>query len=188
MVQVYGVEDTIATLRKLEPELYKQAVKDMKVAAEPIAQSIRDYIPNDPPLRGFRHKGRTSWNRSAIKVKVSVSFAKKTIQNEKPLVKIIVNGKTPGMAGLFIADMAGKRNKISRSGSTRTYIRRGKERTHRHNGQGESMIDYLNGFWGTASRFVWRAANLHRDKAQISIIATVDKISKDFNKRLLVKK
>lgn len=188
MVQVYGVEDTIATLRKLEPALYKQAVADMKVAAEPIAQSIRDYIPTEPPLRGFRHNGRTSWNRGAIKVKVSVSLAKKTIRNERPLVKIIINGKSPGMPGLFIADMAGKRNKISRSGLTDPYTRNGRRRTHRHAGQGESMIDYLNGRRGPASRFIWRAADIHKGKAQISIIATVDKISKDFNKRLLVKK
>lgn len=187
MVQVYGVEDTIATLRKLEPELYKQAVKDMKVAAEPIAQSIRDYIPNQPPLRGFRHRGRTSWNRSGVKVAVSVSFSKRNIREERSLVRIIVKGDVPGMPGLFIADMAGKRNKIQRSGRTRTYIRLGRERTHRRNGQGESMIDYLNGFWGTASRFVWRAAELHKGKATISVIATIDKISKDFNKRLMVK-
>jgi len=188
MVQIYGVQDTIVTLRKLEPELYKQAVKDMKVAAEPIAQSIREYIPNEPPLRGFRHRGRTSWNRSGIKVKVSVSLAKKTIKNERSLVRIIINGPSPGMAGLFIADMAGKRNKISRSGQTDPYLRMGRTRTHRHNGQGQAMIDYLNGRRGPASRFIWRAAELHRGKAQISILATVDKISKDFNKKLMVKK
>jgi hypothetical protein len=187
MVQVYGVHDTIAVLQKLEPELFKKARKDMRSAAEPVAASIRDYIPDSAPLRGFRHKGRTSWNTSSVKVRVNTSFSKKTIRNEKPLVRIVVNGSSPGMAGLFIADMAGKKNKIG-TGMSSEYTKNGRKMRHKLNGQGRAMIEYLNGRWGPASRFIWRAAELHRGTAQASVLNTLDKISKDFNKRLLVKK
>jgi hypothetical protein len=92
------------------------------------------------------------------------------------------------MAGLFIADMAGKRNKISNSGVTRKYQRSGRERSHRLNGQGRYMIEFLNANWGKASRFIWRAAELHRSTAQASVMNSLDKISKEMNQKLLVKK
>ncbi len=189
MVQVYGVQDTIRILKTVEPELLKQARKDLRVAAEPMAANIRDYIPNQAPLRGMRHNGRTSWQPNNIKVSIKTDFSKRAFTREQPLVKVVVGGKKGmvGTAGLQIADMAGRANKVRTSGRTRQYDRMGSSRTHRINGQGKAMIEYLNGNWGRASRFVWRAAELHRSKVQTSVIGTLDKISKEFNNKLMVK-
>ena len=136
----------------------------------------------------MRHNGRTSWNSSSIKIRIVTDFSKRAFKNEKPLVKIVVSGSNPGMAGLFIADMAGKRNKVRTSGLTREYQRLGKSRRHRLNGQGRSMIEWLTANWGTPSRFVWRAAEMHRTTAQASVMNSLDKISKEMNQKLLVKK
>ena len=189
-VKVLGVQETVAKLRTLEPELLNQTRKDLRVAAEPIAASINDYIPNEPPLRGFRHNGRTAWNGSKIRAIVKTDFSKRAFTRENALVKIVVGGKkgTPGAAGLQIADMAGKSGKVRTGGRTREYQRQGATMRHRINpNSARAMIDYLNGFWGTPSRFVWRAASMHYSKVQTSIMGSLDKISKDFNENLRIK-
>lgn len=189
-VKVLGVQETITKLRTLEPELLKQSRKDLRIAAEPIAQSIRDYIPNEPPLSGFRHNGRTAWKPSAVKVSVKSDFSKRAFEREQALVKIVVGGKkgTPGAAGLQIADMAGKRGKVRTGGKTREYQRQGAKVRHRINpASARNMLDYLNGRWGTPSRKVWRGAMMHYSSVQTSVLASLDKISKQFNENLRIK-
>lgn len=188
--QVYGVQQTIAELKQIEPKLVTQVRKDLRVAAEPVAASIRSYIPNQPPLRGMRHKGRTSWQPNNVKVTVKTNFSKRAMNREQSLVSIWVGGKkgTVGAAGLQIADMAGRVGKVRTSGRTREYTRGTNNKvSHRLNGQGRSMIDYLTGNWGRPSRFVWRAAELHRSSVQTSVLESLDKVSKEMNKNLLVK-
>jgi hypothetical protein len=187
--QVYGLQETIAELSKFEPEMMKRARTDLRVAAEPVANSIKAYIPNEAPLRGMRHNGRTSWQPNNIKTTVKTSFSKRTFAREQSLVSIWVGGKkgTKGAAGLQIADMAGKRGKVRNSGRTGEYQKRGTTMRHRINGQGRSMVDYLTGNWGTPSRFVWRAAELHRSTVQVSVMQTIDKLSKETNRKLMVK-
>jgi hypothetical protein len=187
--QVYGVQETISKLKSVEPELFKRARSDLRVAVEPVANSIKAYIPNEAPLRGMRHNGRTSWQPSNIKVSVRTDFSRRAFSQERALVKVVVGGKkgTRGAAGLQIADMAGKRGKVRNSGRTGEYQKRGTTMRHRLNGQGRSMIDYLTGNWGTPSRFVWRAAELHRSTVQTSVLQTLDKISADVNKQMWTK-
>ena len=189
MTQVYGVQQTIAALKQIDPELLKQTRKDLKVAAEPIATSIRAYIPNQPPLRGFRHNGRTSWKPSGIQIKVKTDFSKRAFAGERSLVRIVVGGRknATGMAALEIADMAGKVNKIATSGRTTPYNYKGTKRTHAKRGQGRAMIDYLSGSFSSPSRFVYRAAELHKAKVQQTVLESLQKVSKKVNNELLVK-
>lgn len=189
-VKVLGVQETIAKLRTLEPELLNTTRKDLKVAAEPIAASINDYIPNEPPLRGFRHNGRTAWNPAGMRATVKTDFSKRAFTRETGLVKIVVGGKkgTSGAAALQIADMAGKRGKVRTGGRTREFQRQGSTMRRRINpASARAMIGYLDGFWGKPSRFVWRAAMFHYSTVQKSILGSLDKISKDFNENLRIK-
>jgi hypothetical protein len=187
-VQVYGIDQTVAELRLLDENLVKDLRKDLRVAAEPIATSIKAYVPNQPPLRGMKHSGRTSWNPSGMKVSVRTSFTKRAVRNEASLVSIVVGGKkgTPGSAALQMADMAGRKNKVTR-GRTREYDYKGGTRTHAKNGQGRAMIDYLSGRNGPASRFVWRAAMIQLPAVQAAFLVSLEKASKKVNARLLVK-
>lgn len=188
-VQVYGVEDTIRKLQLFQPELIRESRKDLRVAAEPVAQSIRDYIPNEPPMRGFRHNGRTSWQPN-VPVSVRTDFSKRAFKREESLVKIVVGGKkgTLGAAGLQIADMAGRRNKVRTGGNTRKFVRQGVEVQRRINpNSARNMIDVLNGRFSSPSRFVWRAAMLHVPKVQASVMGTLDRLMKETNQKLLVK-
>jgi hypothetical protein len=191
-VKVFGVDQTIAELRLLDENLIKDLRKDLRVAVEPIATSIKAYIPNQPPLRGkngrggMQHNGRTSWQPSSVKVSVKTSFSRRTITNEQGLVSIWVGGKKGenGAAALQIADMAGKRGKAS-GGVTREYDYKGGTRRHRKNGQGRAMMDYLNGRYSTASRFVWRGAMLQLPAVQSAVLLSLEKASAKVNARLV---
>ena len=189
-VQVYGVQQTIATLRIIGPELINQARKDMRSAAEPIATSIEAYIPNEPPLSGFRHRGRTSWQPNSFRATVRTDFSKRAFNREESLVKIVVGGKkgTMGAAGLQIADMAGRKNKIKASGRTREFTRNGVQMSRRLSASGaRNMVDYLSGRFSSPSRFVWRAAMMQVPAVQASVMNSLDKLTKEINQRLLVK-
>jgi hypothetical protein len=135
---------------------------------------------------GMNHKGRTGWNKAAIKVTVKTSFSKRTQKNQTSLVSIYVGGKkgTYGAAGLQIADMAGRRNRVKSGGRTRDYAYKGGTRSHAINGQGRSMIEKLQ---GRPSRYVWRAAMLHMTTVQTSVLQSLDKVSKQVNQNLVVK-
>ena len=193
-VQVYGIPETIKELQLLPNKLVNTARADLKTAAEPMKASIQSYIPDAPPLMGrqfdrrggMNHSGRTGWNKAAIKVTVKTSFSKRTQKNETGLVSIWVGGKkgTYGAAGLQIADMAGRRNRVKTGGRTRDYPYKGGTRSHAIRGQGRSMIDKLQ---GKPSRYVWRAAMMHMGTVQNSVLQSLDKVSKQVNKNLVVK-
>jgi hypothetical protein len=193
-VQVYGIPETIKQLELLPNKLTNQARIDLQVAAEPMRASIQSYLPDAPPLMGrqfdrnggMNHKGRTGWNKAAIKVTVKTSFSKRTQKNQTSLVSIYVGGKkgTYGAAGLQIADMAGRRNRVKSGGRTRDYAYKGGTRSHAINGQGRSMIEKLQ---GRPSRYVWRAAMLHMTTVQTSVLQSLDKVSKQVNQNLVVK-
>jgi hypothetical protein len=193
-VQVYGIPETIKELELVDKKIVVQARKDMKIAAEPMKASISSYIPDAPPLMGrqfdrnggMNHKGRTGWNKAAINITVKTSFSKRAQKNQTSLVSVWVGGKkgTYGAAGLQIADMAGRRNKVRTSGRTRDYAYKGGTRSHAIAGQGASMIDKLQ---GKPSRYVWRAAMLHMNTVQNSVLQSLDKVSKEVNKNLVVK-
>jgi len=186
--KVYGIDQTITTLRFVEKEFVATARKDLRKAAEPVARSIKDWIPDAPPLSGMRHTGRTSWNRSDIKVSVRTNFTRRAARNEHSIVSIWVGGKkgTNGAAGLQIADMAGRRNQVSR-GRSREYQRRGRTQTHALNGQGSALISNLGARYATPSRFVWRGAMLQLPLITSDILVILEKVSAEVNRKLVFK-
>jgi len=186
--RVYGVDQTIATLRLVEGSIVTTARKDLKNAAEPIATNIMSWIPDAPPLSGMKHSGRTSWDRSNIKATVRTNFSKRAARNEHSIVSIWVGGKkgTKGAAGLQIADMAGKRNQTS-SGRTKEYQRRGRSQTHALNGQGSALINNLGARYSSPSRFVWRGALSQLPKIRSDVLVILEKVSAELNAKLVYK-
>ena len=187
-VKVYGVEQTVAELRRFQPDAIKELRKDLRVSAKPIASAIKAYIPSSAPLRGMNHSGRTSWQPENVKVAVKTSFSKRAARNEVSIVSIVVGGKkgTDGAAGLQIADMAGIANKPTR-GVTKKYVRNGKTVYHKKNGQGKALIEYLNGRYSSASRFVWRGAQTQLPSVRAAVLASLEKASKRANAKLVMK-
>jgi hypothetical protein len=186
--KVYGVDQTIATLRLVEGQFVTTARRDLRKAAEPVAVNIMSWIPNAAPLSGMKHNGRTSWQRQNIKATVKTNFSKRAARNQHSLISIWVGGKkgTQGAAGLQIADMAGKRNKTT-SGVSREYVRKGVTQRHRLNGQGAALIDGLSGRYSSPSRFVWRGAMSQLPKVTSDVLVILEKVSAKVNAKLVYK-
>ena len=184
--RVYGVQQTIRELKAVEPKAINELRKDLRTSLEPLNATIKAGIPTVAPLRGMRHNGRTAYKPQSIKVKSQTNFSKRSERNGYALVSIWVGPKAgqEGAAGFQIADMAGKANKV-KSGRSRAYA--GRPNGHRLNGQGRAMIDYLNGRWSPASRFVWRRVESQMPTIQREILVTLQKVSERVNKNLVVK-
>jgi hypothetical protein len=165
--RVTGVADTVRILNKLDKEIVKNARKDLRTGAQPVADAVKANIPNEAPLRGMIHNGRTAWKPSGVTAKVKTNFSKKAQRNETSLVSIVVGAKgknATGAAAFQIADMAGRKA-------------RGKTRS------GRAMINKLNGI-NKASRYVYPAAERQLPYVRNQVEDTIKGLSTSLNNEL----
>jgi hypothetical protein len=103
-LEVTGVREALAELRRLDETLYKQALKDIRTSAKPLADAISGGLPVGPPLSGFNHSGRTGWNIRGVRtVRVKLRGRKDRKANRWPLVRVQV-----ASAPASIYDIAGR--------------------------------------------------------------------------------
>ena len=154
---VQGVQDTIALLRKVEPDSLKAMRKEIQTQPELTAavSAIKSRIPVVSPLQGNQfgyggmlHNGRTSYRPPTVKVKTPFNTRMRG-RNEKAIV--VIDTVSPKDAvGFEIIDMVGRGPR----GNTR---------------QAEGMKKKL---FGEPSRYVWkgfeeRAAGIEKGIQQI---------------------
>jgi hypothetical protein len=100
---VYGVKETLATLREIDPALYRAAMAKVKAAAAPMATAISSALPADPPLSGMANRGRLGWKPASRRVVIAVGGRRPRTDTTWPLVRV----KVSGAAGQMV-DMAGR--------------------------------------------------------------------------------
>jgi len=155
---VYGVRETLAELRTLDRKAQLAAVREMKSAAQPLANKIASYLPHEPPLSGFDHLGRTGWNRSDVwQVKVKYGGRKRKNKDEWPLVSLRLEA-----APTVIFDMAGRKSS-------------------------NLLASKLSARWGSASRAAWRPAEALFRETAAAIEEAIEKASKEINANLVKK-
>ena len=93
-VAVYGVRETIAELRGIDPALGREAIKAMKAPVDPLAQTIRGNL-STAALSGLERY----WSGG----RVTVKYGGRRSGEYRPMVRIQVTGK-----GQVMADMAGR--------------------------------------------------------------------------------
>jgi hypothetical protein len=182
--KVLGINQSIAVLNRLDRELIKELRKDLALAASPLVNAIKSNIPTYAPIRGFNHNGRTGWPKKPIKLQVRLTTSRSKRRQRTETVKIILNN-----AGVQIADMAGKRNSVKRSGSSRAYAKGNVIMRHKLNGQGEKMIEALSQTGrGRASRYVYPAVDKYAERIRMQIDRTVESAiirgSQELNKKV----
>lgn len=169
--KVLGINESIAILNKYQKDVIKDLRKDLVQVATPLTNAIRANIPDSAPIRGFNHNGRTAWPKRPVKLQVKLLTTRSRRRQQTETVKIIMTN-----AGVQIADMAGKRNAIKRSGYTRAYAKGNVIMRHRLNGQGKYMIDALSQTgYGRASRYIWPAVEKFEDRITMEIDKTIEK-------------
>jgi hypothetical protein len=166
-MQVTGIAQVAKTLKGIDNDIVKQARKDLRTGAKPVADAVKNNIPTEAPLRGMVHNGRTAWQPSGVKVTVKTNFSKKAERKGTSLVSIVAGAQgknSRGSAAFQIADMAGRK-------------RRGKTRS------GQAMIRKLN-TKNAASRYVYPAALREVPYVEDVVRGTIKKLIKDYNRKL----
>jgi hypothetical protein len=166
-MRVVGMAEVAKTLKTLDNDLIKQARKDLRTGAKPVADAVKANIPNEAPLRGMIHNGRTGWQPSGVKVTVKTNFSKKAERKGESLVSIVAGAQgknSMGAASFQIADMAGRKAK----GNTAS---------------GRAMIRKLNSS-GRASRYVYPAALRQLPYVEDVVRGTIKKLGRDYTNRL----
>jgi hypothetical protein len=161
--KVIGIAETVKALNAIDKDIVKEARKDLRTGAKPVALAIKSNIPSDAPLSGMVHNGRTAWKPSGVKATVKTNFSKKGERLGFSLVSIVVGGKGQGAAAFQIADIAGRKKK----GKTRS---------------GRAMISALNSK-GKASRYVYPAGLRAMPYVKDSVNGTIKKLSRTYNAR-----
>jgi gas vesicle protein len=162
--KIVGVAETVKFLNTIDKDIVKEARRDLRSGAMPVANAIKSNIPSEAPLRGMVHNGRTGWRSAGVTARVKTNFTKKAEVRGTSLVSIVVGGKTTGAAAFQIADMAGKK-------------RRGKTAS------GKAMITKLNAE-RRASRYAWPAAEREIPYIRNEIEDTIKKLERAYNERL----
>lgn len=168
--KVLGINESIAVLNQLDRQLVIDLRKDLALAASPLVNAIRANIPTSAPIRGFAHNGRTAWPTRPVKLEVKLLTSRSKRRQRTETVKIIMTN-----AGVQIADLAGSRNEIKRSGTTRAYAKGNVIMRHRLNGQGQFMIEALSQTGrGKASRYIYPAVDKYEERIRMEIDKTIE--------------
>ena len=120
-VDVYGVRETLAELRKYERETFNRISKDLKTSAKPAATAVGRAFPDEPLYNwhtsGSRLKSKSNlppYNGAAAKskVKVAISTKKPTGIGQHGLIRLQQMD-----AGGQVYDSAGSKTKAARGAS-----------------------------------------------------------------------
>jgi hypothetical protein len=164
-IKVTGIKETIAELKKLDPDLLKQMRKDIK--NEPgivnAMSAIKSKAPSISPLKGMMHGGRTGYG----KPRVATSFRPGTrLDRAKERSIVTINTTPPKNAiGFQIIDMVG-RGKRANSAKAKGMARR---------------------LGGQPSRYVWKAVENKEAGMSQAVVNIIDDYSKKANVRLRIK-
>lgn len=181
-VQLVGVKETLAELKRVQPEVYKQLVKDIKRIAQPAVTRISNAIPSVAPLSGMNHNGKSAWSDVKVDVRVTPSSRAGMGGTEARLVQIETKS-TGDHYGVEMADMAGRGSGTGRrpSNLSKPFERNGKTIRYTKNGQGQAMIRNLR---GSASRYVYPSVELVTPQIQSEVLQSLDKAALSINRKL----
>ena len=164
-VNISGIKETIAELKKLDPDLLKQMRSDIK--KEPglvnAMSAIKSNAPAMSPLRGMIHGGRTAY----AKPSVTTSFRPGVrLDTAKERSIVTINTTPPKNAiGFQIIDMVGRGSK----------------------GNSPKARGMQQGLGGRASRYVWKAVEGKEQGLTQAVINIIKSYSDKANVRLRVK-
>jgi hypothetical protein len=108
-LDVEGVAETLAAIRKIEPDSLKALRRDIQNDSGVIAavSSIQSQIPAVAPLSGMmNHNGLTQYR--VPRVKTSLRSPRRAMRSQEAALVSIVASAPRGAIGFLLADMAGR--------------------------------------------------------------------------------
>jgi len=166
-VDAQNLQQVLAELRKIDPELRKELQREMKAELKPFAQKLGQSIPKQSPLSGMA-RGRASsprWTWTSVRASVVTPLAKRA--------------KLPGFYPVVSMRF--------RSGSKAAGYEIVEKARRAQSAVGEAFIRNLNNrapIIGGLGRFVIPAARGAGDEAQRAAQRVLEKFAEKVNRRL----
>jgi hypothetical protein len=186
IVKFYGVKETIAQMRKFEPEMLKDLRKNIRQIAQPGVTEIKKLSPAVAPLSGMNHNGRSAYSRPKITIQVTPGARSGFGRTTANLVAIKAEGSGK-VYGFEIADLAGRGGNAGKYRQTRPFVdsRTGQTVRRRINGQGENMVSVLNArSKKPPSRYVYGALENKLPQIRLEVGKVIDQTMNAFSRRL----
>jgi len=186
IVKFYGVKETIALMRKVEPEMLKDLRKNIRTIVNPAVLAIKSGSPKVAPLSGMANNGRTAYSTPKVSVSITPGQRSRGLgSTTSNLVSITATGSGK-VYGFDISDMAGRANNAGKYRQTRKFVdpRTGDIVRRRINGQGQNLINVLNARFGPASRFVYRNLEDKLPAIRREVAATIERTMDEFTRKL----
>ena len=162
-MEIVGVRETLAALKKLDPELRKATVREIKAPARVMVATAKSRVPSQAPMSGWRggERGSTGfpgWNDPRRGVKLKFGGRRRSNKKWWPLLQL---SQDDAAGALF--DMAGKKG---------------------GNGSPQSRQFLANvSRYGAPSRTIWPAVEQHKDQVTASVRVALAKAEAIVNKQ-----
>lgn len=166
-IEVYGVRESLAELRRIDPILRVKAVNKIKAAGAELVQIGAAQYTTDTGLSGWSRKGRLGYNPGKVRKGIKIQVGGRTPRgaNAFPIVTLVQQD-----AGGALWDIAGLRG-----GSKGRGAPKGRP----------NFVDQLNRRHGPAQRGLWRAQSEISEKASDKLIEALDDVAAQVNRKLV---
>ena len=166
-IEVYGVRESLAELRRIDPILRVKAVNKIKAAGAELVQIGAAQYPTDTNIRGWSRNGRLGYDPNKVRKGVKIEIGGRTPRgaNAFPIVTMVQQN-----AGGALWDIAGLRGGSKGRGGP--------------DGR-PNFVRVLNGRHGTAQRGLWRARSEIAAKASDKLLEALDDVAAQVNRKLV---
>lgn len=184
-IKLYGVKETIALMKQVQPEMLNQLRKDIRKIASPAVTAIKKTTPSVSPFAGrskdgMSHSGKTAWSGVSSTVSITPGQRSRAFGSTTANLAAIISTGKDKQFGFNILDMAGKTGKVRSGGRTRPYQRNGKTMTHALNGQGAG----LNTLAKKPSRYVYPAIESKLPAIYAEVAQAIEVASQTINGKI----
>lgn len=166
-IEVYGVRESLAELRRIDPVLRVKAVNKIKAAGAELVQIGAARYTADTGLSGWKRTGRLGYDPGKVRKGVKIQVGGRTPRgaNAFPIVTMV-----QANAGGALWDIAGLRG-----GSKGRGAPKGRP----------NFVDELNRRHGPAQRGLWRAQTEIAAKASDKLVEALEDVAAQVNRKLV---
>jgi hypothetical protein len=156
---VFDAKPVTKAINRIEPDLKRQMLKEMKAITKPVISEIKSVIPQTAPFSGVSEPrtftqmpdrkqnnngdGRLSWTGGLYKNRVIAPdnvIPRFSASRSRKYAVTSLFGIWLRSPGVAMVATAGKGSGRPKYATTRDYPYKGGTRSHRNNGQGEALI------------------------------------------------
>lgn len=174
-IEVDGAAASIRVLGQIEPELRKQAIKEIKSAGDAIVQEARSLVPDVKPLTNW-YNWKGGFVPAKVRRGIKVAY-RGSAQRDRNTIDLLTVRQTDPAGAIF--ELAGFRNGSKGTGGSpvpdagRVFIQQLRK------GERDGAT-----WQPKARRTLWPAIARHRDEVREAVQTAVDNVIKTTNRKL----